>query len=172
MKVGLVTEIITQFSGSNGLRLTLKPNLTSMGIRKATLSDYKGLAKLLDQLDYPGSEDFIIPKMEIILNNPLEELLVYELEGSVVGFIILEFLPQLGLKGDIARIGYFAVDEKVRSSGIGKEMEMHVERLAREKQCDRIEVHCHERRKDAHRFYFRQGYFESPKYLMKTLKEK
>ena len=37
----------------------------------------------------------------------------------------------------------------------------------RERGCDRIEVHCHERRVDAHRFYYRQGYEESPKYLMK-----
>jgi len=45
-------------------------------------------------------------------------------------------------------------------------------------QCDRIEVHCHQRRTevhchqrrtDAHRFYERQGYTDSSKYLIKTL---
>jgi len=83
---------------------------------------------------------------------------------------VQSFLPQLGLKGDIARIGYFAVHQAFRSNGIGREIEEYCESLAREKNCDRIEVHCHERRKDAHRFYYRQGYFESPKYLMKSLR--
>ena len=140
-----------------------------MSVRKATLADSHAIEKLLDQLDYPGTGDFLLQKMEIVINNPLEELLVYEQDGAVVAFMVLEFLPQLGLRGDIARIGYFAVDRDCRSKGVGREMEEYCERLAIEKKCDRIEVHCHERRKDAHRFYYRQGYFESPKYLMKPL---
>ena len=141
-----------------------------MSIRNAVFEDSPMIERLLAQLGYPGTNPFLSAKMEIVIMNPLEELFVYEKDGSVVGFMVLEFLPQLGLKGDIARIGYFAVDEKYRSAGIGKEMEEHCEKLAVERKCDRIEVHCHERRKDAHRFYFRQGYSESPKYLMKSLR--
>ena len=141
-----------------------------MSIRKALLTDRSEIEKLLAQLGYPDTEDFLAEKMKIVINNPLEELFVYELDKKVVAFMVLEFLPQLGLKGDIARIGYFSVDASSRSKGIGKIMEEHCERLALERNCDRIEVHCHERRKDAHRFYYRQGYFESPKYLMKSLR--
>ena len=143
-----------------------------MGIRKATLQDADRIKLLLDQLDYPGTGSFLVQKMERVINNPLAELLVYEYDEKVVAFIVLDFLPQLGLAGDIARIGYFSVDEAYRSKGIGRDMEVYIEQLAREKNCDRIEVHCHERRKDAHRFYFRQGYHESPKYLMKSLRKK
>ncbi|WZB65004.1 GNAT family N-acetyltransferase [Achromobacter xylosoxidans] len=50
----------------------------------------------------------------------------------------------------------------------GRALEEAAEALARARGCDRIEVHCHERRVDAHRFYHRQGYAESPKYLMKS----
>lgn len=105
----------------------------------------------------------------MIFQNPLVSLLVYETDGKVVAFMVLEFLVQLGLKGDIARIGYFSVDNNFRSQGVGREMEQYAEELARERKCDRIEVHCHERRKGAHRFYYRQGYIESPKYLIKLL---
>jgi len=140
-----------------------------MGIRKGIISDHTGIRRLLDQLDYPGTEMFLVQKMEIVINNPFTELLVYEEAEEVIAFLVLEFLPQLGLKGDIARIGYFAVDEASRSKGIGRELEEYAESLARERKCDRIEVHCHERRKEAHRFYYRRGYFESPKYLMKSL---
>jgi GNAT superfamily N-acetyltransferase len=140
-----------------------------MSIRKAELKDAPYITRLLDQLDYPGSDDFIREKMKAILSNLNEELLVYETEGKVVGFIIVTFLTQLGLKGDIARIGYFSVDENYRNKRIGKQLEEYIEQLAKAKHCDRIEVHCHERRKEAHKFYYRQGYFESPKYLMKSL---
>lgn len=140
-----------------------------MPVRKALLADNEAIEDLLAQLDYPGTRGFIQQKMEMIFQNPLVTLLVYELEGKVVAFMVLELLIQLGLQGDIARIGYFSVDHHCQSMGIGREMEQYAEQLAREKNCDRIEVHCHERRKDAHRFYYRQGYVESPKYLMKLL---
>jgi GNAT superfamily N-acetyltransferase len=143
-----------------------------MSIRTAVLDDSINIGKLLAQLDYPGTDDFLKQKMEVIIQNPLEELFVYEENGEVVAFMVLEFLPQLGLRGDIARIGYFSVDQDFRNKGVGREMEEHCEKLARERKCDRIEVHCHERRKDAHRFYYRQGYHESPKYLMKSLRER
>jgi len=140
-----------------------------MSIRRATFSDKDGIKIMLDQLGYPGTEDFLESKMKMVINNPLAELLVYDHGKGIAGFIVIDFLPQLGLKGDIARIGYFAVDAAFRSKGIGAEMEAYCDMLARQRACDRIEVHCHERRKDAHRFYFRQGYHESPKYLMKSL---
>jgi GNAT superfamily N-acetyltransferase len=140
-----------------------------MSVRKAVLADSDAIENLLDQLDYPHTGGFLKEKMEMIFQNPLVFLLVYETDGKVVAFMVLEFLVQLGLKGDIARIGYFSVDHNYRSKGVGREMEQYAEKLARERKCNRIEVHCHERRKDAHRFYYRQGYTESPKYLMKLL---
>ena len=104
-----------------------------------------------------------------MLADPAERLLVYETTTGVVAFISLHFIPQIGVAGDFARISYFSVDDSVRGQGIGREMEEYVVMLAKERGCDRIEVHCHTRRVDAHRFYFRQGYEESPKYLMKRL---
>lgn len=140
-----------------------------MPVRNAQLQDAPAIIALLDALDYPRSEAFIKDKMEQMFANPYVHILVYEDEGKVLSFIVLEFLIQLGLKGDIARIGYFAVDEQARGKGIGNIMETHCAQLAVQKGCDRIEVHCHERRKDAHRFYQRQGYTESPKYFIKKL---
>ena len=61
------------------------------------------------------------------------------------------------------------VDKTIRGKGIGREIEEYCVDVAKNRRCDRIEVHCHSRRLDAHRFYFRQGYIESPKYLMKKI---
>jgi GNAT superfamily N-acetyltransferase len=92
-----------------------------------------------------------------ILSDDNLELLVYELEGKVMGFISIHFITQIALQGDFARIDYFSVNAAARSAGIGKEIEQYCEKLATERNCDRLEVHCHERRLDAHRFYYRQG---------------
>ena len=140
-----------------------------MVIRKAVIEDWKQISSLLDQLEYSNTESFIKEKLEVLLRNPNEELLVFEESNQVIAFISMHFIPQLALKGDFARISYFAVDQHIRSKGLGRKIEEYCTNLAIEKNCDRIEVHCHSRRTDAHRFYMRQGYSESPKYFIKML---
>lgn len=139
-----------------------------MRIRDAEIKDAAAIAALLGELGYPGTEDFCADKIARIAAHPDARLLVAQAgDGGVLGFIGLHFIVQLALPGDFCRITYFCVSEAARGLGVGRELEETAARLARERGCDRIEVHCHERRVDAHRFYYRQGYEESPKYLMK-----
>lgn len=140
-----------------------------MEIRPATLADAAKLADLLTQLGYPGTEQFIREKILELTGHPDGDLAVAVEEGEVLGFISLHFIPQLGLAGSFARISYLCVDETVRGRGVGGRLETYCEQRARERGCDRIELHCHSRREQAHRFYRRQGYEESPQYLMKKL---
>ena len=151
----------------------LSPNTASPmhHIRPATPADAPAIITLLTQLGYPGTADFLPQKLLKMLEHPDEILLVAEIENQVVAFISFHIIPQIALAGDFARISYFAVDAHARSLGIGKAIEEHCTALARQRHCDRIEVHCHSRRTDAHRFYFRQGYEESPKYLIKKLRD-
>jgi GNAT superfamily N-acetyltransferase len=142
-----------------------------MPIRLATISDWPAIKQLLVQLEYPGAANLPAAKLDRMLRDPAEALLVYEDDnGPVLGFLSLHFIPQVALDGDFARISYFAIDESARSKGIGKEMEEYATRLAGERNCHLVEVHCHTRRVRAHEFYSRQGYTESPKYLVKRLK--
>lgn len=143
-----------------------------MPIRQAIPSDRQNIQHLLTQLEYPGTANFLEEKLERMLQHPDEVLLVYEPVpgGSIEGLLSLHFIPQIALEGDFARISYFVVDENSQSGGIGREMEEYCTRLARERGCHLIEVHCHTRRERAHRFYYRQGFEESPKYLIKRLK--
>jgi len=142
-----------------------------MSIRAAQLDDSPAIERLLDQLGYTGTGHFLPQKLATMLADPDERVLVYETTAGVVAFVSVHFIPQIAVAGDFARISYFSVDDSVRGQGIGGEMEEYVVMLATERGCDRIEVHCHERRVDAHRFYFRQGFEESPKYLMKGLRD-
>jgi len=140
-----------------------------MAIRSATLADHSAISNLLTQLGYPGTQDFLPENLEKMLNQASSQVLVYEDDGEVAGFIAIDFLTQLVVKGDFIRISCFSVDENIRGKGIGKALEDYITELGKDRNCDRIEVHCHSRRIDAHRFYYRQGYSESPKYLMKSL---
>lgn len=141
-----------------------------MGIRIANIQDWKAISDLLGQLDYLNTETFIKDKIERLTIHPDEELLVYEDNERVIAFISMHYIPQIALIGDFARISYFGVDSTNRGKGIGQEIEEFCTELAKKRNCDRLEVHCHSRRIDAHRFYSRQGYSESPKYFIKMIK--
>jgi GNAT superfamily N-acetyltransferase len=140
-----------------------------MEIRDARPGDAPALASLLDELGYPGAAGSIGRRVAELLAHPDAALLVAEEGGQVLGAISLHFVPQLALAGDFCRISYFCVGDGARGRGVGAELERRAVELARARGCDRLEVHCHERRARAHQFYARQGYVESPKYLMKLL---
>jgi ribosomal protein S18 acetylase RimI-like enzyme len=140
-----------------------------MDIRKATPADADRIADLLTQLGYPGTESFIREKILQLSIHPDAELAVAIEDDAVVGFISIHFIPQIALPGSFARISYLCVEEGSRCRGIGTHLESYCERLASDRNCDRIEVHSHSRRKKAQDFYHRQGYEESPKYLVKKL---
>ncbi|MBV8327808.1 GNAT family N-acetyltransferase [Chryseobacterium sp.] len=141
-----------------------------MNIRKMKEKDTEVVVSLLDQLGYAGTELFIEQKIKKLLNDADEYLAVAEDDaGKVMAFISIHIIPQIALQGDFARISYFSVHKNNRSAGIGKYLEEYCEKTARERNCDRIEVHCNFTREKAHQFYYRQGYSESPKYLIKKL---
>ncbi|WHY15317.1 GNAT family N-acetyltransferase [Peribacillus frigoritolerans] len=141
-----------------------------MGIRRANIKEWKAISDLLGQLDYLYTETFIKDNIERLITHPDEELLVYEDNERVIAFISMHYIPQIALLGDFARISYFSVDKTIRGKGIGNEIEEYCTELAKKRNCDRLEVHCHSRRIDAHRFYSRQGYTESPKSFIKMIK--
>lgn len=138
-------------------------------IRSARLEDAPIIINLLEQLGYPNTESFLEEKLKMMLKHPNEEFFVYEVEGKVVAMMSMHIIPQIALEGDFARLSYFAVDANYRGEGVGKKMEKYAVKLAMDRKCDRIELHCNERRVESHKFYYRQGYEESPKYLMKKL---
>ncbi|HEY8607658.1 MAG TPA: GNAT family N-acetyltransferase [Noviherbaspirillum sp.] len=141
----------------------------SPGIRGANPADGPAIAGLLAALGYPGTAGHVATSIDRLLAHPDAGLLVAEEQGAVIGFVSLHFIPQIAMEGDFCRISYFCVAEAARGRGIGAKLEEAVVALASGRGCDRIELHSHARREQAHRFYARQGYEESPKYLMKRL---
>ncbi|WEK20416.1 MAG: GNAT family N-acetyltransferase [Candidatus Pedobacter colombiensis] len=140
-----------------------------MGIRKARTTDVAKIGELLSQLGYPTDRVALGCKLNYLSQDTDHLCLVYEQDGVVLAFIAVCFVPQMAVSNDLALIGYFAVEQQARRKGIGKQLEAYCEQLARERNCNCIQVHCNSKRIDAHRFYERQGYQESPKYFSKKL---
>lgn len=138
-------------------------------LRPATQQDAPALVELLLQLGYPGTQAFIAGRLRALVAHPDSLLQVAELQGAVAGVISLHFVPQLARSGDFCRVSYLCVSEHARGSGIGARLLAFAEAEARRRGCARIELHSSSHRVDAHRFYAREGYVESPKYLMKPL---
>ncbi len=143
---------------------------TGLTIRSAETSDSAAVAALLFELGYAvDSLAFMAQSLGRQLADPNVALLVAVADSHVVGVISLYFIPQLALPGDFCRISYFCVAPRARGNGVGAALEAAACAMVRARGGDRIEVHCHSRRTLAHRFYARQGYTESPKYLIKSL---
>ncbi len=141
-----------------------------MHIRPALAEDSFSLISLLNELGYGDTGSFMAQRLQQLMADPDELLLVAEDRQSVLGFLSLHFIPQLALAGDFARISYFCGAEGARSQGLGQQLLQYAEQQARERGCDRMEVHCNETRIKANQFYARENYLESPRYRIKSLR--
>ncbi|MEO4206757.1 GNAT family N-acetyltransferase [Acinetobacter pittii] len=140
-----------------------------MNIRSAKSEDTQAICDLLKQMGYPQPLALIQEKFEILHNDSDSKILVAEEEDKICDFLSLYFIPQIALQGDFAKICYLCVDENMRSKGVGHLLVQEAERLARQRGCDRMELHSGMQRPLAHQFYLREGYIEAPKYFRKAL---
>ena len=140
-----------------------------MEIRSASFKDTLAIRDLLAQLGYRIEYPLLMTQVSLLMSNPDHQLLVAEKDKLVVAFCSVHFMPQLANDGHLAVINHFVVDEKVRGEGVGKALESHVTAAAWNRKCDRVQLHCHSWRSQAHSFYKHQGYQEYPTYFSKRL---
>lgn len=126
--------------------------------RKAGLRDWEAVYRLICEMEgeqLPGESFFEIYRIQE--RDRRYYCLVCEHKGAVVGVLNLRFEEQLHHAGRIAEIMEFAVANEYRSQGIGREMLAAACRLAKEAGCELIEAASNQVRKEAHRFYLREG---------------
>jgi GNAT superfamily N-acetyltransferase len=109
-------------------------------VRTATVDDAEAFIPLLSSLGYPNTLSSLKVRISRILENPDAVLLVASTNSSdkALGLLSLHFIPQLGVEGDVARIGFLVVDENCQGVGIGKLLELHAEKISREQSCNRM----------------------------------
>ena len=162
---GWVDHAVYRMTAEQWHRLTT-PVTGSVTVRTAQQQDVPAMANLLGQLGYPTDHEALLSRCHRLLVHPDAQHWVAEYQGQVCGLLSLHFIPQLALDGDFARISYLCVDTAVHGLGIGKALVARASAAARERGCDRIELHCHQRRSGAHAFYQHLGFVDAPRYFM------
>ncbi|MGQ1128256.1 GNAT family N-acetyltransferase [Acinetobacter baumannii] len=140
-----------------------------MNIRLAQWEDTETICYLLKQMGYSQPLKVVQEQFQILSKDPNAITLVAADDLKVYGVLSLYFIPQIALQGDFAKICYLCVDEKMCSKGVGHLLVQEAERIAKQRGCDRMELHSGIQRPLAHQFYLREGYVEAPKYFRKAL---
>jgi len=135
----------------------------STHVRAARSTDWSLVASLLAELGRPDvrsgrDEDLARQLYEEYLKRPESAAFVAEVDGEVVGFINVETRGRLNYRTDQAWIGELIVTENQRGAGVGKALLDAAEQEARRRGCWGLALESAKWRKDAHRFYEREGW--------------
>lgn len=135
--------------------------------RSAQFEDLESLVSLLAN-DPLGKkrEDTTVPinnayldAFKAITCDPNNELLVVELQGSLVGMLQVTFIPYLTHVGSWrCLIEGVRIHEEFRGQGFGEQMFQHAIKLAETKGCNLVQLTSDKQRPDAIRFYERLGF--------------
>lgn len=99
---------------------------------------------------------------EQIKSDANHQLIVAELDGTVVGTLHLIFLPSISYQGGLrAQVESVRVDKKYQNLGIGSQMMKWTIERAQERGAHIMQLTTHKSREDAHRFYERLGFQKS-----------
>ena len=131
--------------------------------------DAPAIKLLLEALGYSARTSLLVGQLENLYGKDDHQIFVFELRGEVVGFVSVHYLPQLAVGGGVAIISYLSVDETVKTPDVAGALEKYVTEKAKERKCERIQVHCLDWRTAVHQFYLNQGYKEYPKYFTKPI---
>lgn len=134
-----------------------------MRIREANSDDWLDIAALLAELGRPDvrattQEAGARRLFEAYLEQKDTEALVAEIDGDVVGFANLEYRQRLNYQSRQGWIAELIVSEERRGAGVGKGLLQALEAKARNANCWGLALESAVWRKDAHRFYEREGW--------------
>lgn len=139
-------------------------------VREGRAADSTALAGLLSQLGHEEVDPIWLEGRLRHLDRDSDRILVAEVSGEPVGVAVLHLAPFLHEGGHRARLTALVVDRNVRSRGLGALLLDACEEAAREMGSSALELTTREERRDAHRFYERQGYRHTARRYVKHLR--
>ncbi|MFY9299769.1 MAG: GNAT family N-acetyltransferase [Candidatus Nitrosotenuis sp.] len=137
-------------------------------IRPAKKSDYDKILRLLYQLGRPrpkSKQEKLRFKKQIAkyLTSSDKKTLVAEKNHAIIGLISMIFTPRLNRTKQELYVPELVVAKKHRQSGTGKLLINSCIEMAKKKNCFRIRLESGNKRKEAHRFYEKNGFEQSAK---------
>ena len=140
-----------------------------MDLRNAVLADADDVARLLSELGYPCEIDDALERIDAILANDRQALVVARRDGAVCGLIALDFMYYLPLGTTTCRVTALVVTPTAQGLGIGRALLKEAERRARSSGAARIELTSGSQRTEAHAFYRACGYSDGTVRFVKPL---
>ena len=138
-------------------------------IRAATADDASAMSDLLDQLGYPAPAYAMPGRLERMLAEPGQHVLVAEEDGRVVGLATVIVRHVINADEPFGRLASVVVDDAWRGRGIGTTLVREAERICAAAGCAQMEVTSRVHRSRAHEFYRRLGYTAKPERFIKKL---
>lgn len=127
-------------------------------VRKSEEKDCRAIYDLICDME---NKQLPYAEFEKIYRKQLQRAEMYclidEENGKVRGMLNLRFEEQLHHCEKIAEVMEFVVHADYRNQHVGQMMFAEAKRIALEQGCSQIELATNQLRKDAHRFYFREG---------------
>lgn len=140
-------------------------------LRNAVLGDADDVARLLSDMGYPCEIDDAAERIDAILANDRQALVVARRDGAVCGMIALDFMYYLPLGTTTCRVTALVVTPTAQGLGIGRQLLKEAERRARGGGAARIELTSGAQRTEAHAFYRACGYKDASVRFVKQLGE-
>lgn len=138
-------------------------------IRAAETGDACDVARLLDLLGYPCTDDEAVERILVAIHDRRQHLLLAEIDGKACALISLYCLYSIAHDAELARITALVVAPDHARRGVGRRLLREVELLSRRHGIHRIEVTCNARRETAHAFYRDCGYSDGSQRFIKML---
>lgn len=126
-------------------------------IRPATEADAEAIANLFTDEGYPAGPSDIRERLSRFASR-FSAVKVAEIGGEVVGFVAVHVMPRFEHGDRVARVLALVVDAGVRERGVGHELLVAADEIARDTECAFIELTAGRHRPDALRLYEAVGY--------------
>lgn len=145
-----------------------------MLVRPATAEDFRAVCGLLRDLGRPA----VTPEGEAgcrrvfladLDDDGADHLIAVDDRGNAVGFVSLHYRRRLNHATEEAWIPDLIVAERVRGTGVGRELLAEAERRARARGCHRLALESGYARTRAHGVYVAAGMTDGGKYFTKEL---
>lgn len=143
--------------------------LPDADLRNASLGDADDVAALLTELGYPCELADAAERIDAILGNDRQALVVARCGGRVCGLVALDFMYYLPLGTTTCRITALVVTSQAQGRGLGRQLLREAERRARAAGAARLELTSGSQRTDAHAFYRACGYGDGTVRFIKRL---
>ncbi len=128
-----------------------------MLIRNVLPSDYEDISELNMQLGYSNPKEKVKGRIEHILTNTRDIILVAEIHGKIIGYIHASPYELLFNDSLLNLLG-FVVKQDHRGTGVGHRLITELESVAKKSGFSGIRLTSGSDRTEAHKFYNNHGY--------------